>query len=351
MIEKTNFLINKKIINYDSNPYCIAEAGINHNGELSLAKKMIEVAKEVGADAIKFQTFKAHELCQDERQQFTYTSQGESVTESMLSMFKRYEFSIEEWKILKLHSETVGINFFSTPQNISDLCLLLEIGVSLIKVGSDDFTNIPLLKYYAKSNIPIILSCGMSNLSEVHQALDAVGWFQGYPVALLLCTSEYPTTATGVNINKITTLRNAFPGLLVGFSDHTQGDIAASLAVAKGAKIFEKHFTLDNGLPGPDHWFSENPIGLKKWIETIKISDQMLGSEFILPTKVELLNKKEFQRIIVSAVDIKAGDLFTEENLTTRRVSGGQGLSPNLYSILLGKKAWRSFDRFEVVDI
>jgi len=269
------FQIAGRSIGPNDPPYCIAEVGINHNGDISIAKRMIESAKAAGADAVKFQTFKAEEFCGNPDQTFTYFSQGQRVTESMLTMFKRYELQPEHWQAIKVHCEMVGITFFSTPQNRSDLDLLLEIGVPAVKVGSDDFTNLPLLRSYIESQLPLILSCGMSDLAEVHQALEMAGWFDGYSVALLLCTSQYPTPAEDVNINKLTTLHQAFPGLLLGFSDHTQGPLAAALAVARGARIFEKHFTLDQNMVGPDHWFSEEPAGLTKWISHIREADKL----------------------------------------------------------------------------
>ena len=344
------FQIAGRSIGPNDPPYCIAEVGINHNGDLALAKRMIEVAKEAGADAVKFQTFKAEEFCGDPEQTFTYQSQGQSVTESMLEMFRRYEFPAEDWFILKAHCEEAGITFFSTPQNRTDLDLLLKLGVPAIKVGSDDFTNLPLLKSYAQAGLPIIVSCGMSDLAEVHHALEILGWFNGYPAALLLCTSQYPTPPQDVNIKKLTTLQQAFPGLLVGFSDHTQSGLAATLAVALGARIFEKHFTLDHNLPGPDHWFAEDPEGLTKWIDTIRQADIILGSQFVRPTSAELVNKREFQRVIVAATDIKIGECFTESNLTMRRVAGGSGFPSTMYWSLLGHSSWRSFTKYSSIE-
>ncbi|MEI8155481.1 MAG: N-acetylneuraminate synthase family protein [Burkholderiales bacterium] len=345
------FSIAGRSIGPDDPPYCIAEVGINHNGDLALAKRMVEVAKEAGANAVKFQTFKAEEFCGDPEQPFTYQSQGKSVTESMLAMFKRHEFSDEQWRDIKTHSDTVGITFFSTPQNRPDLDLLMSIGVPAIKVGSDDFTNLPLLRSYAAENLPLILSCGMSDLAEVHQALDTVGWFEGYPLALLLCTSQYPTPPEDVNIAKLTTLQQAFPGLLVGFSDHTQGPLAAALAVARGARIFEKHFTLDHDLPGPDHWFSEDAKGLSEWIKNIRLADVLLGQPFVKPTNAELINKIEFQRVIVAAEEIRVGDCFSEANLTMRRVADGKGFPPSMYWRLLGRKSWGHFPPSSAIDI
>ena len=351
MNEASPFQINGRIIGSDTPPYCIAEVGINHNGDLTIAKRMIDAAKAAGADAVKFQTFKAEEFCGDPDQTFTYQSQGKQVTESMLEMFRRYEFPPESWRQIKVYCEAVGITFFSTPQNHSDLELLLEIGVPALKIGSDDFTNLPLIRSYIESRLPLILSCGMSDLAEVHQALEAAAWFDGYPVALMLCTSQYPTPPKDVNIAKLTTLQNAFPGLLLGFSDHTQGALAAALAVSRGARIFEKHFTLGKDMPGPDHWFSEEPAGLAEWIDHIRTADIMLGSPLVRPTSAELENKKEFQRVIVAATQINAGEIFTESNLTMRRVAGGQGFPPSMYWRLLGRPSWKDFQEFTAIEL
>jgi N-acetylneuraminate synthase/N,N'-diacetyllegionaminate synthase len=344
------FQINGQSVGPNDPPYCIAEVGINHNGDLETAFRMIEVAKIAGADAVKFQTFCADEFCGDATQKFSYQSQGKTITESMLTMFKRYEFPKENWLKIKEHCDRFEITFFSTPQNYSDLELLLEVGVSAVKIGSDDFTNLPLLQSYAKTELPLILSCGMSDLSEVHQALKSVGWMEGYPICLLLCTSQYPTPNKDVNIRKLTTLQQAFPGLLVGFSDHTIGSCAAIMAETLGARIFEKHFTLDKNMPGPDHWFSEEPTGLRNWIDAIRQTYEMLGSPIVQPTKTELINKKEFQRVLVAAQDIKSGDLFAPSNLTMRRVAGGSGFSPKMYWDLLGKASWRDFPKFSAIE-
>ena len=349
-VKNIPFSINGQEIGMNNPPYCIAEVGINHNGSVDIAKKMITVAKEAGADAVKFQTFKADEFCVP-GQMFTYKSQGKEVTESMLEMFSRFELPQSSWVEIKNYCEKIGITFFSTPQNITDLETLQKVGVPAIKVGSDDLTNLPLISKYRESGLPIILSSGMSDISEVYKALEAANWFEGYPIALLLCTSQYPTPPQDVHISKIETLKNAFPGLLIGFSDHTQGPLAASLAVSFGARIFEKHFTLDKELPGPDHWFSEDPVGLSDWIKNIHKADTMLGDPIIEPTKAELLNKKEFQRVIVASIKINSGDVFTENNLEMRRVSGGIGLRSNMYSYLLGRKAWKNFEILEPIEI
>jgi N,N'-diacetyllegionaminate synthase len=341
---------NQKIENYGK-PFIVAEAGINHNGELEKAFKMIEVAKNSGADAVKFQTFKSSEIFADKDQTFTYKSKGVEVVEPALKMFKRYEFTCNEWVKIKQKCDDKGILFLSTPQNRSDLDLLLELGLSAIKVGSDDFNNLPLLKDYATTKLPMIVSCGMSDLAEVYQALEVIGTFDGYPTILLLCTSQYPTPPEDVNLLKLKTLSNAFPDLVLGFSDHTQGILASSLAVGFGAVFFEKHFTLDNNLPGPDHWFSENPSNLTLWVDSIQQSYQMMGNALIRPTPNERINKKEFQRVLVADSNINQGDIFTSSNLAAQRVPNGFGLSPSLAKEIIGLKSNKTFKKGKIITL
>lgn len=347
----SSFQIADREVGINQPPYCIAEVGINHNGDLDLAYKMIDAAKEAGADAVKFQTFQAEELCGDPNQMFTYKSQGKEVTESMLTMFRRYQFDQTVWSRIESYSEKIGITFFSTPQNVSDLRILEEIGVPAIKVGSDDLTNTPQLKTFAQSKLPIILSTGMSDIAEVHKALEAVGWFHGSSVAVLLCTSLYPTPPDEVHALRIKTLQRAFPGLPIGFSDHTEGPEAAIVAAALGATIFEKHFTLDQNFPGPDHWFSETPATLKRWVESIRVAVKMLGRPYARPTQSELGNKQEFQRYVVAIEHINAGDVFSNQNIAIRRAPGGGEFNPEMFEKLLGKVAWQNFEKFSAIGL
>ncbi len=321
-------------------PFIIAEVGINHNGSLETALRMIQTAKDAGADAVKFQTFKADEFISDPTVTFTYQSAGASVTESMLAMFRRYELPAECWGEIKKRCEDTGILFLSTPQNRSDLDLLLQVGVPAVKIGSDDFTNLPLLKSYALTGLPLLVSCGMSDLAEVHQALEAVGTLEGYPTILLLCTSQYPTPPADVNLRKLQTLAAAYPSLVLGFSDHTQGPLASSLALAMGASLFEKHFTLGHGLPGPDHWFSEEPAGLKEWIDSVRTAHVMMGSALVRPTAAEKNMRALARRSIVALRAIGPGEILDEKNLGLRRP--GTGLYPGLWDALLGKTASRT---------
>lgn len=337
-----------RTISKDAPPFIIAEAGINHNGDLENAFKMIQAAKVAGADAIKFQTFKAEEFVSDRTQTFTYQSQGQEVTESMLDMFKRYEFSREAWFAIKAECDRQGILFLSTPQNRTDLDLLLEIGVPAIKVGSDDFTNLPLLASYVETGLPLIVSCGMADLAEVYTSLEVIGAFSDYPVVLLLCTSQYPTPPQDINLNKLRTLQSAFPSLLTGFSDHSQGPLASSLAVAYGACVFEKHFTLDRNLPGPDHWFSENPETLKEWVTSIRTAFSMLGSSVVRPTAAEREMRKIARRSITVLNAVPAGTVFSLENISLRRP--GTGLPPSFIQNVLGRKSKNDLPAGHVVS-
>jgi N,N'-diacetyllegionaminate synthase len=333
----TTVHIGKNSIGQSYPPFIVAEVGINHNGELANAFEMVEVAKRAGADAVKFQTFRAEEFVGDPEQTYTYKSQGKEITESMLEMFKRYEFSKDEWFDIKKKCDQADIMFLSTPQNRSDLDLLLEIGIPAIKVGSDDFTNLSLLRDYATSGLPIIVSTGMSDLGEVYQALETLGALDGYPTILLVCTSQYPTPPEDVNLLKLITLTKTFPMVVTGFSDHTMGSMASSLAVAMRACFFEKHFTLDHNLPGPDHWFSEDPVGLKEWVGSIREAYTMMGESIVRATKPEEAMKKIARRSIVAIRDISPGENLTLSNIGLRRP--GNGFPPAFLDKVLESKA------------
>jgi len=338
-----SFKIGDRRIGVGEPPFCIAEVGINHNGDLGLAFEMIKVAKESGADAVKFQTFSAKEFCSS-RQTFTYKSQGKTITEPMLDMFRRHEFTKEQWFSIKSECDRQSIMFMSTPQNRADLDLLLELGIPAIKVGSDDLTNTPLIGSYAKEGLPLILSSGMSDLAEVFDSVDVAGGFDGHPVALLLCTSQYPTPPNEVNLSRLGVLKSALPSVIIGFSDHTQGSLASSLAVALGATILEKHFTMNHNLAGPDHWFSENPDGLSEWIHCIRTAYSMQGNPLVRPTLIESRNKREYQRKLVAVRPIALGEIMTEENVALHRVPGGEGLPPKFLDYLLGRAATCAYE-------
>lgn len=332
-------LINGKKIGLGEEPFIIAEAGINHNGDMELAKKMILAAKDAGVDAVKFQTFYAKDFIQDRTLMYTYKSQGTEITEPIIDMFERSEFTKEEWKEIKRFCDEKEILFLSTPGNVSDLELLMSIGVQAVKVGSDDFVNIPLIRRYAKENVPLLLSCGMATEEEIDLTLKNAGLDKGKDMCLFLCTSQYPTPPEDVNIRKLMTLQQKYPNLIVGLSDHTKGSTAAVMAVACGASIFEKHFTLDHNLPGPDHWFSETPESLKSWVHDVREAYTMLGSPELKPTDAEMKNRTEYHRSITAACDINEGETITEDHLCMRRP--GDGLPASKWDEVVGSKATR----------
>lgn len=346
----TRVRIGSREIGPDRPCFAVAEVGINHNGDLDRALKMIGAAKRAGADAVKFQTFKAEEFVADASQTYTYRSQGELVTESMLEMFRRHELQEDDWRAIRQRCDKEEILFLSTPQNRTDLELLLELGIAAIKVGSDDLTNLPLIRSYATAGLPLILSSGMSDLGEVYRALEAAGALDGHPAVLMVCTSQYPTPLTDANLLRIKTLRDGFPMVPIGFSDHTQGPLAASVAVALGACLFEKHFTLDHGLPGPDHWFSEEPEGLAVWVESLRAARVALGSGIVRPTPSELRHKGEYQRSVVAVRPIRKGEEYSGDNLGMRRVVGG-GLPPSFLDLLVGRVSSRDYALGEAISL
>lgn len=331
--------INGKKIGNGAEPFIIAEAGINHNGDINLAKKMILAAKKANVDAVKFQTFYAKDFIQNRDLMYTYKSQGKEITEPIIDMFERSEFTRSQWIEIKKFCDDNEILFLSTPGNVSDLELLMSIGIKAIKVGSDDFVNIPLIRRYAKENVPLLLSCGMATEKEIDLTLKNAGLYDGKEMCLFLCTSQYPTPPEDVNIRKLETLQKKYPGLIVGLSDHTKGSTAAIMAVARGAAIFEKHFTLDQNLPGPDHWFSETPESLEKWVIDVREAYKMLGNPKLEPTKIEMKNRVEYHRSITTACTIEKGEILTENNLCMRRP--GDGLPASRWDEVIGKKARR----------
>lgn len=330
-------------IGQDQPVFIIAEIGINHNGDIKLAKEMVRAAKECGVDAVKFQTFKANEFIADPKETYTYYSQGEKVTESMLEMFQRYEFSKENWKEIADYCNELGIVFFTTPQNYSDLEAMLGIAeLPLIKVGSDDLTNLPLLEKYAQKRLPMIISAGMAYLSEIEDAVETIRMAGNNNISVLHCIASYPAEAEEVNMLKMKTISEAFD-TIPGFSDHTQGDEAVILATALGAKIIEKHFTLDKGLPGPDHWFAADVDELKSLVKAVRNTELMMGSRIIRPTEKELEMRKIARRSIVAAVDIGVGEVISEEKIEFKRP--GTGLPPKFSKQVIGRTAKAEFKR------
>lgn len=325
-------------------PYIVGEIGINHNGDLSLALAAIDMAKRTGCSAVKFQTFTASEFC-DPSVEFDYLSQGRRVREPMIDMFRRCELTPESWAKCVEHAEEVGIDMFTTPQNASDLRHFDVAELPAIKVGSDDLTNTRLLRDLGGWGRPMIISSGMATMSDISRALEALDWPSRRDVAVLVCTSQYPTPPSDANVSRVRTLSSAFPGLTVGFSDHTVGTTAAVVARTLGARIFEKHFTVDRTLPGPDHWFSPDEAGLAAWVTAIVDAGTCLGSGVIAPTADEHKMAAIARRSIVALRDLAVGHVVSDTDVGMRRPGGG--LPSEAMDEIVGLKMTRAITAYE----
>ena len=343
------FKIKGKVFS-SKNPFIIAEAGINHNGSLKTALKMVDVAKKARCDAVKFQTFKAQEFLCNNVGKIKYKHKNKIVKEDLIQMFKRSELSRASFLKIKKYCDKKKIIFFSTPQNLNDLKIVLEVGVPVLKIGSDDFINLHLIKNFIKTKKPLILSCGMSNLSEVKRSLKTANYHKGYPVALLVCTSEYPANLKNMNLNKIKYLKDSFKKLPIGLSDHSKDNISSIVASSLGAEIFEKHFTLNNKFKGPDHGFSLNPTELCEWVKNIRNVYTVLGNFKIAPTKQEGYNKKEFRRKIVALKKIKKGEKFSLKNICLKRIAKKNGYFSDKFELFLRKQSLKNYLPEQIID-
>jgi len=309
---------------------------------------MIDAAKKSGVDAIKFQTFKAKDFVSNKNEKYTYKSKGKTVKESMLKMFERHEFNEKQWKEIAQYCKSKKIIFFSTPQNVSDLDILMKIGIPAIKVGSDDLINLPLLEEYSKKKLPMIISTGMAHESEIDEAVKTIEK-NNKNIAILHCISSYPTDIEDLNLSKINTLQEKYPKHVIGFSDHSQGGFAAEVSIALGVKIFEKHFTLDNNMEGPDHRFSANPTELKEIVQKIRAVKKSLGEADLKPTKKEEKMRKICHRSIVASIDISKDEKITKDNVTVKRP--GTGLPPKYLKKVLGKKVKKDIKKNDLIRL
>jgi N-acetylneuraminate synthase len=347
----------------------IAEAGVNHNGCVKRAKALIEVAKEAGADIVKFQTFRAETLVTRSAPKATYQAELTGAMESQFDMLKRLELTHDEFLSLAQYCQEIGIEFLSTAFDEGSLDFLVkQAGLKRIKMPSGEVTNGPFLAMAARTQLPIILSTGMATLEEIEMALDVIAWargnndprkgvgFQGcfsradkeaLGVSVLHCTTEYPAAFEGLNLTAIQSLRNSFQ-LVTGFSDHSEGILAPVAAVAMGAKIIEKHFTLSRSLPGPDHRASLEPDELKQMIANIRNIETMLGTGYKNPTVNELANAKVARKSLVARCSIKKGERLTEENVAIKRP--GTGISPMEWWKVIGTESARSYESDELID-
>ncbi len=314
--------------------YVIAEAGVNHNGDLELAKKLVDTAKACGANAVKFQTFKAYESTGAYALKAVYQQQNDCREESQLDMLCRLEFPFEYFKILQEYCKEKRIDFISTPDGSESLQYLLDLDVPLIKIGSTEVTNHSFLAEIARSGKPIILSTGMSTLGEVEKAVNIIQKNGIGRLQLMHCTTDYPTGIEDVNLKAMATMRDAFH-LEVGYSDHTLGFEAAVAAVALGAVCIEKHITLDRNMQGPDHKASMDPDNFKKYVNHIRNTEKLLGDGIKKPTKKEKIMMQQTRRSILAAIDLKAGTVLNEDMLAYKRP--GTGIAPEMADIVAGR--------------
>ncbi|HKQ13582.1 MAG TPA: N-acetylneuraminate synthase [Steroidobacteraceae bacterium] len=328
----------------------IAEAGVNHNGDLALAKRLIEAAAEAGADLVKFQTFNADRLVTRDAAKAEYQAKATGQSESQHAMLRRLELSRAMHDELIAHCKAQRIGFFSTGFDVESIDLLAELGQTLFKIPSGEITNLPYLQHVGRLRREVILSTGMATLEDVESALAAletVGTSR-QQITVLHCTTEYPTPMPDVNLRAMLSLQAAL-GTRVGYSDHTRGIEVAVAAVALGASVIEKHFTLDRSLPGPDHQASLEPQELAAMVAAIRNIERAMGDGVKRPTAAELQNRLVARKSIVASRAIRAGEVFDSGNLTTKRP--GTGISPMRWNEVVGQRAARDFAADELISL
>lgn len=333
-----------------SHTIIIAEAGVNHNGSYERAKRMIDTAHQCGVDYIKFQTFKANKIANRFAVQADYQRKNLKEESSQVEMLKKLELSDNDFYSLKDYCDEIGTKFMSTPFDLESIDFLSKLDMDYMKVPSGEITNLPYLRKISSKGIPVIMSTGMCRLGEIEDALDVLykGGMSTNDITLLHCNTEYPTPMVDVNLRAMETLRSAF-GTKVGYSDHTQGIEVPIAAVAMGATVIEKHFTLDKTLPGPDHVASLDPVELKAMVDAIHNIEFAIGMSEKRVSSSECKNIAIARKSIVAAKDIKSGEIFTEYNLTVKRP--GNGISPMQWDSIIGKMAIRDFAADELIEL
>jgi N,N'-diacetyllegionaminate synthase len=328
--------------------FIIAEAGVNHNGSINLAKKLIDVASNAGADAVKFQSFKAENLATKQAQKAMYQKETTNIEESQFDMLKKLELSTEMHKELISYCKYKKIIFLSSPFDHESIELLDDLGLEIFKIPSGEITNFPYLRHIGKLDRKIILSTGMSNIDEVKNALDILiqAGTKKNNITVLHANTEYPTPMEDVNLKAMLTIGNTF-NVSYGYSDHTLGIEVDIAAVAIGATCIEKHFTLDKNMEGPDHKASLEPNELNEMVKSIRNVELALGSDIKRPSKSELPNIQIARKSIVAKTKIKKGDLLTENNITVKRP--GEGISPMKWDDILGTEAVKDYQEDELL--
>lgn len=333
-----------------SKVFIIAEAGVNHNGSLELAKKLIDSAVEARADAVKFQTFKADKLVSMYAQKADYQKQATSVDETQYEMIKKLELDQNAHRALINYCKDKGIMFLSTPFDHDSIDLLISFEMPIFKIPSGEITNLPYLRHIGRLDKEVILSTGMANLDEVQDALEVLikAGTSKVKITVLHATTEYPCPIDEVNLRAMQTIKNAF-GVKVGYSDHTQGIEVPIAAVAMGACVIEKHFTLDRTMEGPDHKASLEPDELRAMVQAIRHIEQALGDGVKMPSMSEQKNIPIARKSILASRPIKMGETFTDNNLIVKRP--GNGISPMRWDEIVGHKATRNFSADELIEL
>ena len=328
----------------------IAEAGVNHNGDINIAKKLIDVAVEAGADIVKFQTFKSENCVSKNAKKADYQLQTTNKQESQLDMIKKLELDTKTHHILIDYCKQKNIEFLSTPFDIESVGLLHNLGLRIFKIPSGEITNLPYLREIGKLNQQVILSTGMANLGEIESAIEVLvdSGTKRENITLLQCNTEYPTPFADVNLKAMKSLKKAFR-LPVGYSDHTPGIAIPLAAVGMGAKVIEKHFTLDKNMEGPDHKASLEPHELKAMVQGIREIELALGDGIKRTSQSEAKNKPIARKSIVANCAIKKGEILSESNLYTKRPAGG--ISPMEWDKVIGTKAVRDFEPDEMIEL
>lgn len=351
--------------------FIIAEIGVNHNGSVQLACELIDAATKAGADAVKFQAFRAQELTVPSAPKAAYQKITTGNDESQMGMLQRLQLKESDFSLIARHCQEKHIEFLCSPFDLDSLTMLLKLGIRRIKLGSGEITNAPLLLEIGRSKLPVLLSTGMSFMGEVEEALGVLAYgatYSNYPtrkkfleaflsdegqkyikakVILLHCTTEYPAPFEEVNLSAMDTMQKAFL-TEVGFSDHTTGIAASLAAAARGACCIEKHFTLDRDLPGPDHQASLMPMEFAKMVEGVRAIETALGTGIKVPSPAEQQNRLLARRCIVASRNIRKGESFSLENITCKRP--GTGLSPMEYWSVLGRLAHRDYEIDEEIE-
>lgn len=353
--------------------YIIAEAGVNHNGSLELACRLIDKAVESGADAVKFQTFKTENLVTKEAKQADYQVKNIGEKTSQFEMLKKLELSYDEFIRLKAYCDEKKIEFLSTPFDQESVDFLVHgLKMNTVKIPSGELTNSPFIHYIATKRKSIILSTGMATMEDIHESLSFIAYGLAYPekqvqikdvqqfyqtskakkwlkeyVTVLHCTTEYPTPYTDINLQAMDYLKRELD-VNIGLSDHSEGIYIPIAGVARGAQVIEKHFTISRLLPGPDHLASLEPDELSEMIKAIRIIEQSFGEDAKMPTLNEQCNKVVARKSLVAAQTIKCGEIFTEENVIVKRP--GNGMAPSQFWLLLGNKATKNYEEDELID-